>query len=205
MTRARFRRVFIVSLAITALLMSVLALSRVTAPRAAHAASQQIDPSYANGQIVYMIGPKLITNPNPQLLAQSEELYLMSFPVDTSCATTSSCRPVTLTSGYQPQCNPCFHPGLPTPFVYHDHLLSGAPGFGTDGTALNNKGPWKIIVMVFNPSYAFSPSFTPITSVAALDAAEGAGDFLPINSGGANQYEFVTGTVLICPLVSSHA
>src|SRR2546428_9360729 len=37
-----------------------------------------------------------------------------------------------LPCGYQPHCNPCFHPGLAPQLVYHDHLLEGAPGFGPD-------------------------------------------------------------------------
>src|SRR3954469_2460166 len=80
-----------------------------------------IDPTYANGQTVYMIGPHLIMDARdtqPNLYAHSEELYLATYPV---AAGTSG--PITLPSGYQPQCNPCFHPGLPVHFVYHDHVI----------------------------------------------------------------------------------
>ena len=77
---------------------------------------------------------------------------------------------------------------------------------GNHGTAGEYKAPWKIIVLVYNPDYVESPSFTPITSVADLDAAETAGNvFLQINAGGANPYEFDTGNLLICPTVSPHA
>jgi hypothetical protein len=169
----------------------------------AHAAPE-IDPSYANGQTVYMIGAHRKTNPSPQELAQAPELYLLSYPLNGAGCTTN-CPPMTLPSGYQPQCNPCFHPGLPIPFVYHDHLLTGAPGFGKDGTAGSFKGPWQIVVLVYNPAFAFSPGFTPITSDEALDTAEAAGEFLPINQGASNPYEVATGSLLICPLVSSHA
>ena len=169
----------------------------------AHAAPE-IDPSYANGQTVYMIGPHMKTNPSPQELAQAPELYLLSYPLNAS-GCTSNCPPMTLPSGYQPQCNPCFHPGLPIPFVYHDHVLTGAPGFGKDGTAGSFKGPWQIVVLVYNPAFAFSPGFTPITSDEALDTAEAAGEFLPINQGASNPYEVAIGSLLICPLVSSHA
>ena len=41
---------------------------------AATAGKPIIDPSYADGELVYMIGPHVIPNPNPQLYAQSEEL-----------------------------------------------------------------------------------------------------------------------------------
>jgi hypothetical protein len=169
----------------------------------AHAA-QDIDPSYANGQTVYMIGPHMDTNPNPQLLVQAPELYLLVYPLNGDGCTTN-CPPITLPSGYQPQCNPCFHPGLPIPFVYHDHLLTGSPGFGTNGTAGSFKGPWQLVLLMYNPTFIFSPGFTPITSDEALDAAEAAGEFLPINQGASNPYEVATGSLLICPLVSSHA
>jgi len=175
----------------------------IALPVTAHAAKPEIDPTYANGQTVYMIGPHLIVDARdtqPNLYASSQELYLLSYPVP---AGTSG--PITLPSGYQPQCNPCFHPGLPPAFVYHDHVITGAPGMGVNGTAGQFKGPWKIIVLVYNPVYAHSSTFTPIKSAADIDPAEAAGDFLPVNPSGPNPYEIDTGNVLICPIVSSHA
>lgn len=162
-----------------------------------------IDPSYVNGQLYYMIGPHLITNPNPQLYAQSEELYLLVYPINPTGATNLG--PLALPSGYHPNCDPCFHPGVPLQFSYHDHVLTGAPGLGTHGTAGSFKGPWKIILMMYNPEVALSRTFTPITSAADIDPAEATGEFLPINPGADNPYEIETGTVLICPLVSPHA
>jgi hypothetical protein len=159
----------------------------------------EIDPTYANGTTVYMIGPHLIVNAResmPNAYAHAEELYLVTYPQAT----------LPLPSGYQPQCNPCFHPGLPAPFVYHDHVITGAPGMGNNGTAGAYKAPWKIIVLVYNPAYVSSPTFRPITSETDLDAAEEAGNvFLPVNPGGANVYEIDTGNLLICPTVSNHA
>jgi hypothetical protein len=164
-----------------------------------------IDPTYANGQTVYMIGPHLIVDArdtNPGLYASSQELYLLSYPTNFGASGT----PLTLPSGYQPQCDPCFHPGLPIPFVYHDHVITGAPGSGTNGTAGQYKAPWKIIVLMYNPLYAMSPWFTPIKNANDIDAAEAAGNvFLPLNQGAANPYEIDTGNVLICPTVSSSA
>ena len=167
----------------------------------------EIDPTYANGKTVYMIGPHMIENARetqPNLYKQAEELYLVVYPQDG--LPTPSSPPITLPSGYQPQCNPCFHPGLPAPFVFHDHVIAGAPGMGNNGTAGAMKAPWKIILVMYNPAYVASPFFTPIKSEQALDAAEEAGGvFLPINQGGENAYEIETGNVLICPIVSSHA
>jgi len=167
----------------------------------------EIDPTYANGKTVYMIGPKMIENARetqPNLYRHAEELYLLVFPQEN--LPTPASPPITLLSGYHPQCNPCFHPGLPAPFVFHDHVIAGAPGMGNDGTAGGMKAPWKLILLVYNPAYVASPFFTPIKSEQDLDAAEEAGNvFLPINQGGDNQYEIETGNVLICPIVSSHA
>jgi hypothetical protein len=167
----------------------------------------EIDPTYANGTTVYMIGPHQIPNAAttmPNAYANAEELYLVVYPQESVPAPGDG--GITLPSGYQPQCNPCFHPGLPAPFVYHDHVITGAPGMGNHGTAGVYLAPWKIILLVYNPDYVASPTFTPITSEADLDAAEEAGNvFQTINPGGENEYEIDTGTLLICPTVSSHA
>ena len=168
----------------------------------------EIDPTYANGKTVYMIGPHLIPNARetmPNAYEHAEELYIVVYPQQTVPAPGAG--PITLPSGYQPQCDPCFHPGLPAPFVYHDHVISGAPGMGANGTAGDYKAPWKMIVLMYNPAYVSSPGFTPLKSQADIDAAEAAGNvFLPINPApGGNQYEIDTGNLLICPIVSSHA
>src|SRR3954468_23338283 len=167
----------------------------------------EIDPTYANGKTVYMIGPHMIVNARetqPNLYRHAQELYLLVYPQQIEPAPGAP--PITLPSGYQPQCNPCFHPGLPAPFVFHDHVITGAPGMGNNGTAGEMKAPWKLILLVYNPAYVASPNFTPIKSEQELDAAEQAGNvFLPINQGGDNPFEIETGNVLICPIVSSHA
>jgi hypothetical protein len=167
----------------------------------------EIDPTYANDTTVYMIGPHLVVDARttmPNAYEHAEELYLVVFPQDSTPAPGAG--PITLASGYRPQCNPCFHPGLPPPFVYHDHVITGAPGMGNNGTAGQYKGPWKIILVMYDPAYAASSTFKPLTSAAAIDAAEQAGKMLlPFNKGAANPYEFETGNLLICPTVSNHA
>jgi len=85
------------------------------------------------------------------------------------------------------------------------HVLTGGPGLGNNGTAGEFKGPWKIIVLVYNPTAFNDPAFIPIKSATDVDAAEINGTFLPINPTGANPYEVDTGNVLICPLVSPNA
>jgi hypothetical protein len=171
------------------------------------AGKPEIDPTYANGTTVYMIGPHMIVGARtsmPNAYAHAEELYLVVYPQENLPAPGAG--PITLPSGYQPQCNPCFHPGLPAPFVYHDHVITGAPGMGVNGTAGAYKAPWKIILLMYDPAYVSSPTFTPIKSEADLDAAEQAGGvFWKINQGGANEYEIDTGNLLICPTVSPHA
>jgi hypothetical protein len=171
----------------------------------------EIDPTYANGKTVYMIGTHVTVGAResmPNAYEHAEELYIAVYPQAPPPAPQPApgAPPITLLSGYQPQCNPCFHPGLPAPFVYHDHIITGAPGMGVNGTAGEYKAPWKIIIVMYNPVYAASPNFKPITSAADLDAAEQAGTkLLPFNKGAANPYEFETGNLLICPIVSSHA
>lgn len=180
-----------------------LLLASVLVPGVAAAGKPDIDPSYVNGNIVYMIGPHVITNPNPHLYAQSEELYFLIYPINPTGSTTLGTQ--TLPSGYQPNCDPCFHPGIPKEFAYHDHVLTGAPGLGKNGTAGEFESPWKIILLMYNPEVALDPTFTPITSASDIDAAEAAGTFLPINPGGENPFEIETGSVLICPFVSPNA
>jgi hypothetical protein len=167
----------------------------------------EIDPTWANGTTVYMIGSHMVVNARetmPNAYEHAEELYLLVFPQ--MSIPQPGAGPITLPSGYHPQCNPCFHPGLPPQFVYHDHVITGAPGMGNDGTAGEMKAPWKIILLVYNPTYAASPNFAPITSATAVDAAEQSGNvFIKINNAGGNPYEVETGNLLICPIVSSHA
>jgi hypothetical protein len=79
-------------------------------------------------------------------------------------------------------------------------VLTGAPGLGKNGTAGAFKAPWRIIILMYKPEVAFSPTFQPITSACDIDAAEAAGVFLPINEGSGNPFEIETGTVLICRL-----
>jgi hypothetical protein len=157
----------------------------------------EIDPTWANGKTVYMIGPQMIVNAKetmPNAYEHAEELYLLVFPQDS----------LPLPSGYQPQCNPCFHPGLPLQFVYHDHVITGAPGMGKNGTAGEFKSPWKIIILMYDPAYVNSSHFAPITSAADVDAGEQSGKFMQLHPGG-NPYEIETGNLLICPIVSNHA
>ena len=184
-------------------LAGLLGVVMVLVAQAAFADKPEIDVSYADGGVYYMIGPRMITNPSPNLLAQSEELYLLVYPLNPTGATNLGA--LTLPSGYQPNCDPCFHPGVPPQFAYHDHLLTGAPGLGNNGTAGEFKAPWKIIVLMYNAAVALRPDFQPITSAADLDAAEASGEFLPLNPGAENPFELETGSVLICPFVSPQA
>ena len=103
--------------------LSLLSLGR----NVAFADKPEIDLSYVNGQLYDMIGPHIIPNASPNLLAHSEELYLVTYPLNPRGATNLG--KLTLPSGYQPNCDPCFHPGLPFQFAYHDHVLTWSPDF----------------------------------------------------------------------------
>jgi hypothetical protein len=166
------------------------------APALALAAKPEIDPSYAEGKTVYMIGPKLIAGAaqsKPNLYMHAEELYLVGYPQEA----------LPLPSGYVPQCNPCFH--APPPFIFHDHVLTGAPGLGKDGTAGAYKAPWKIILVMYTVAAVSDPNFVPVKSVAELDQAEADGKFQVLDPSATNPYEIDTGNLLICAFVAPEA
>jgi hypothetical protein len=149
---------------------------------------------YADGHTYQMVGATLVTNASPGLLS-APPLYVLGFPA-------SGTTPITLPSGYQPQCNPC----LQEPIAFHDHLITGAPGLGTNGTAGGNyTAPWRIVIMVYTHAYAYSPAFRPVTSDDQLAAAEAAGDFAVINPGATDPHQIWTTNVLICPVVMQNA
>ncbi|MDE1853898.1 MAG: hypothetical protein KGI38_09170 [Thaumarchaeota archaeon] len=202
------------SSAITLLL--VLTFFAATTP-VAKAAGPCGETAYANGQLFCINLTKIITNPSAGLLASSEPLYIAAYFTSSTPTTTiggfvlptaqlggcditnpSSCGPELVgSSGYKPLCNPCFHGGFLNNFPYHDHVISGAPGSGNDGTAGVMKGPWVLILVAYNPSYTTQPGFTPFKSTADITAGETAGDFLAINPSAANPYEINTGIVVI--------
>ena len=150
------------------------------------------EAAYANGQTFLMHSTHLVTSPGPGLLA-APPMYVMGYPIAPGSGT------VTLRSGYQPQCDPCSQETPP----YHDHVLTGAPGFGIDGTAGSYEAPWRLVIMRYTPAYANSLSFVPVTSDEQIPAAEGAGEFVRINPGAADPFQIWTPVVLICPLVTT--
>jgi hypothetical protein len=172
------------------LVIAALLAGSAIAPLGAHADKPAIDASYANDTVVYMIGSHLDTAPSANLLAKAPPLYLMVYPVAPDAGA------ITTASGYQPQCDPCFHPGVPLAFAHHDHVLTGAPGFGRNGTAGDYEGPWRITIALYNPNVLTDPGFQPIRDDEAIPAAVASGEI---------QAVIPTGLVLICPLVSPHA
>lgn len=182
---------------ISALLASlaVIAIGAVPAQAGKPAAEQM----YADDTTVYMIAPPTLATGGPNV---PDDLYLAVYPITNG----ANLGPLTVgTNHYAPQCDPCFHPGVPLPFAYHDHVISGAPGFGTNGTAGTFNPFWHVFVVIYNPSVFSGRVFTPVKSTAELDAGEASGMFLPINQGPGNPYEVDTGIVFLCTIVSSHA
>jgi hypothetical protein len=162
----------------------------------ASASGPELERVYAEGHAYSMLGATLLTQASPGLLS-APPMYVIGYAVP-----NSQTSPITLPSGYMPQCNPCNH----SPFPYHDHVLTGVPGLGINGTAKGDyEAPWRIVVMLYDPSYSNSPSFVPITSDDQIAAAEAAHELLPINTGAGNPYQIWTTQVLICPLVSPSA
>lgn len=149
------------------------------------------EPAYVDGRTVTIAAMHFITSPSPAQLANASYLYLAAYPWDGTTAPTFA-------SGYVPNCNPCFHPGLADAFVYHDHVLGGAPTLG-DASA-----PRHLIVLLYRSDVTTDPSFRPLTSVAAIKAGEAAGMFQPIGTG-VNPYEVDSGVLAVTPSVSPNA
>ncbi len=162
---------------------------------AASAGKPGTEAAYADGQTVTIAAIHFITSPSPAEVAAANYLYLVSYPVDAAATGGAA---VTLASGYQPNCDPCWHPGLPAAFVYHDHVLSGAP------TLRNASAPRHLVILQYVASVMSDPSFQPLKSAAAVKAGEAAGMFQAIGSG-ANPYEVDTGILVVTPPVSPNA
>jgi hypothetical protein len=147
--------------------------------------------AYVDGQTVTIAAMHFITSPSAAELANANYLYLAAYPWDGSTAPAFA-------SGYVPNCDPCFHPGLPDAFVYHDHVLSGAPTRGNASAARH------LIILLYSRSLLSDPTFEPLTSVAAIKAGEAAGMFQAIGTG-ANPYEVDSGILAVTPSVSPNA
>lgn len=161
----------------------------------ASAAKPDTEKAYADGKTVTIAAVHFITSPSPAHLASANYLYLVTYPVD---ASATGGAPVTLASGYRPNCDPCWHPGLPAAFVYHDHVLGGAPTLGNAST------PRHLVILQYVARVMTDPSFQPLTSVSAVKAGEASGMFQAIGTGS-NPYEVDTGILVVTPPVSPNA
>jgi len=103
-------------------------------------------------------------------------------------------------TGYQPQCSPCFHPGLPLPLVYHDHIFAGSLGSETAGQLIFVSSQRHPIAVMYDPTWVAQPGFQPLRSAEEVKAAETAGRLLPFNKEGANPYEMPQNTVVTIDL-----
>lgn len=153
---------------------------------------------YADGLTYTMNIHHINLSPNPGELAAAAPLYVVVFPMNPLGSTTLG--PLAV-NGYHPQCDPCFHPGLPLPLVYHDHVLAGTPATGPGTNAANWQATRHPIAVMYSPDYISGPGFQPLTTVAAVQAGERSGDFLPIDAGAANPYELPQDVVLTIELV----
>ncbi|HET9782898.1 MAG TPA: hypothetical protein VFR33_14095 [Candidatus Dormibacteraeota bacterium] len=155
---------------------------------------------YANGGIYQMNIHRINLSPTSEEMAAAQPLYAVAYPINPQGLTTLGALSV---QGYHPQCDPCFHPGLPLQLVYHDHVVAGVPGFGEIGTA----GVWQAtrhpIALMYSPAYISGPNFVPLTTAAMVQAGEAAGDFLPINPdpSASNPFEFPQPVVVTIELV----
>lgn len=175
-------------------LVAMLAAAAVAAAGALAHGKPGTETAYAGGQSVTIAAVHSIVNPSPSHLAHANDLYIAAYPWDTT--------PPTFASGYVPICDPCYHPGLPDPFVYHDHVLSGAPRLG------DTSAPRHLILVLYKSSVLTDPRFVPAKSIAQIRQGEQDspdGLFQVINPGGDNPYEIDTGELVVSPVVSPHA
>jgi len=154
---------------------------------------------YANGTAYHMNIHHINLSPNPGELAAAEPLYVVVFSINPLGLTTLG--PLAV-NGYHPQCDPCFHPGLPRPLVYYDHVLVGTPSLGQGGTAVEWQATRHPTAVMYNPAFIASSGFKPLTTVAEVQAGEKTGPFLPINAGASNPFELPQDVVVTIQLVA---
>lgn len=153
---------------------------------------------YADGTTYRMNIHHINLAPNPGELAAAEPLYAVVFPLNPLGLRNLGALTV---NGYQPQCDPCFHPGLPLPLIYHDHVLAGTPAAGSGSSAVDWQATRHPIAVMYSPAFISSPAFRPLTTVTEVQAGEQSGDFLPINPGAGNPYELPQDVVITIELV----
>jgi len=175
--------------------LAVALITVLSAAVPAQAGSPVLEPMYANDAIVFMSAPTAVP---AESVTTDQDFYIVAY----SFALPDG--PITVGNGYQPLCDPCLFPGPPVP-AYREVVLAGAPGFGTAGTAGTFNPHWHVFLVVPTQAWLHNPAFAPVRSTAELDAGEAAGHFLPINPSGTNPFEFDTGIVFLCVLVSRHA
>ena len=186
------------------------------------AAPPSTEPAYANGKLVNISTPNNSHNTGKNT-AQPFYLVVWTGVAPSACASafgspvpsTDPCSPIPAVNGYLPNCNPCHHFGAITPLDYHDHILAGAPGAGVNGTAWAYNPMWHVYLLLYNPAFLHSGTFTPFMSdETLLDATQSTpSDFLPVSilTGGApggptsNPYVWDTGINFQCNVVSFKA
>ena len=153
------------------------------------ATTARADPSgeygYYNGQTVFFVSAATKIGAQPRLLDVASKIYLVTFP--TAPGTDV---PITLPSGYQPQENG----NMFAPYPWHDHVLPAVPGPGYSPLM-------QVVVLRYTEAYAASLTFTPVTSLAEIEAGKLAGIFQVLSPGAADPYELLLPDVLIRPVV----
>ena len=184
------------AVSIAAMLLGALPLAALAAPGGSP------EPTYFDGHLVYMSAPANALGSSlahsTAVLQKAKDLYIAVYPV---AADGFDAGHKLIDGWYAPQCDPCFHSGVPDPDLaqFHDHIIDGAPGYGTNGTAGSYSPAWRVKVLVYNLDYiaAHAATWVPVKSDEDIDAAVASGEFLgpPID----------TGIVFLCQVTSAHA
>jgi hypothetical protein len=153
------------------------------------AAGQPVEPMYANDTTVFMKAPQDEAATNA--VRNVQDLYLIAYPA-------------LPTNGQHPLCSgSCPDPSTVPPV--HDTVLSGSPGFGTDGTSGSYNPHWLVLALVYTQAWVTSRDFQPARSVDEVDSGEALGHFVAIAPGANNPFERDTLRNFLCVLVSHHA
>ncbi len=147
------RRLLVPTMAALAVGLSVVHGGAATASSVPPAGSNEVHV-YVDGQDYHMTINHVNLAPSPGELAAATPFYVAVFPLNPNRRGDLGALTVG-PNAYRPQCDPCFHPGLDWQLIYHDHILTGVPGFGNEGTAGSRRGygtrsPWCTIRLPFS-------------------------------------------------------
>ena len=166
MFRTLPRRVLLLALVAGITLIGLVGLGRLTrahgTPSAQAAGKPAIDASYANGTVVYMIGPHMDTSPNPRLLAQAPELYILAYPVNLGpVVCTANCPPSPCPPATSPSAIPASIPACPPSSPSMTTCSPGHLALAPPGRRGSSRDPGRSLCCSTTPRWSTPPASCP--------------------------------------------